>query len=111
MKVLELAELLECKIACGAGGADREVNGCYICDLLSIAMSKVQKDNVWITVQSNINIAAIATLSEAACVIICEGFGPDDNTVKRAEAENIPILTSEKSAYELAKIIAVHGVA
>lgn len=110
MKVSELAEKTGCQIVCGGGGAEKEVSGCYIGDLLSLAMSKVQMNNVWITIQSNINIAAVATLTEAACIIICDGFEPDDNTAKKAEMEDIPILTSEKSAYELAKILLENGI-
>ena len=110
MKVSELAEKLGCVIACGNGGAEKEVSGCYIGDLLSLAMSKVQMGNVWITIQSNINIAAVATLTEAACIIICDGFAPDENTAKKAETEDIPILTSEKSAYELAKLLVENGI-
>lgn len=105
MNVSELSEKLGCEIVCGANGADNELKGCYIGDLLSLAMSKVQKGNVWITIQSNINIAAVATLTEAGCIIICDGFMPDDNTKKKADAEDIPILSSEKSAYELAGIL------
>lgn len=110
MKVSQLAEKLGCKIVCGAGGAENELSGCYIGDLLSLAMSKVQKGNVWITIQSNINIAAVATLTEAGCIIICDGFMPDDNTKKRAEDENIPIMSSDKSAYELASLLAGYGI-
>lgn len=110
MKVSELAEKLGCQIVCGGGGAEKEVSGCYIGDLLSLAMSKVQMNNVWITIQSNINIAAVATLTEAACIIICDGFSPDENTAKKAEMEDIPILTSEKSAYELAKLLSENGI-
>ncbi len=110
MKVSELSDRLGCTIVCGAAGADRDVCGCYIGDLLSLAMSKVQKDNVWITIQSNINIAAVASLTEAACIIICEGFSPDKNTAEKAESEEIPILVSDKSAYELAARLAGLGI-
>ena len=110
MNVSELAAKTGCKIVCGAGGAEKEVHGCYIGDLLSLAMSKVQKDNVWITIQSNINIAAVATLTEAACIIICDGFMPDENTSQRADNEDIPILSSEESAYELAVKLSGYGI-
>ncbi len=110
MKVSELAKTLGCEIVCGKSGAEKELSGCYIGDLLSLAMSRVQKDNVWITIQSNINIAAVASLTEAGCIIICDGFGPDENTAKKAEAEEITILTSEKSAYELAVLVAECGI-
>lgn len=110
MKVSELANALGCEIVCGKSSKEREVSGCYIGDLLSLAMSKVQKDNVWITIQSNINIAAVASLTEAGCIIICEGFEPDENTAQKADAEEIAILTSEKSAYELAICVAECGI-
>lgn len=108
MKVYELAEKTGCEIVCGDGKG--ELKGCYIGDLLSLAMSRVEKDNVWITIQTNINIAAVATLTEAGCIIICDGFAPDDNTRERAETEGISILTSEKSAYELAAAISGYGI-
>lgn len=110
MNVSELANKLNCNIVCGAGGSQSEISGCYIGDLLSLAMSRVQKGNVWITIQSNINIAAVATLTEAACIIVCDGFAPDENTVQRAEDENIPILSSDKPAYELAKLLSGYGI-
>lgn len=88
-----------------SGTADKEINGCYIGDLLSLAMSKVQKDNLWITIQSNINIVAVASLTEAGAIVICEGFSPDENALKKAIEEEITILKSEHSAFEIAKII------
>lgn len=108
MKVKELAEKIGGSIVCTEG--EGEIKGCYIGDLLSLAMSRVQKGNAWITIQTNINIAAVATLTEAGCIIICDGFLPDDNTKERAEEENIPIITSDKSAYELAAILSGCGI-
>lgn len=110
MNVSELAKKLGCEIVCGRGGAERELSGCYIGDLLSLAMSRVRKNNVWITIQTNINIAAVATLTEAGCIIICDGFTPDENTAKRADSEDIPIMTSDKSAYELATVLSGYGI-
>lgn len=108
MKLKELAEKIGGSIACAKG--EEEIKGCYIGDLLSLAMSRVQKGNAWITIQTNINIAAVATLTEAGCIIICDGFSPDDNTKERAEEENIPIITSDKSAYEIAAILSGCGI-
>lgn len=108
MKVSELAQQLGCKIICG--DTQREVNGCYIGDLLSLAMSRVQKDNVWITIQTNINVAAVATLTEAGCVLLCDGFQPDAAMLKKAELEEIAVLGSEKTAYELAGALTGLGI-
>lgn len=110
MVVSEMAKNLGLTLCCGEGGLNRGVSGCYIGDLLSLAMSKVQKDNVWITIQTNINIAAVAALAEAACIICCDGFKPDENTQKKANLEGIPIYTSEDSAYNLARMLVENGV-
>jgi predicted transcriptional regulator len=110
MTVGELAEKLSLNIACGEGGLGRPLSGCYIGDLLSLAMSRVQKDNVWITIQTNINTAAVASLTEAGCILLCDGFMPDENTAKKADMEDIPILSAEKPAYELAVLLSGLGI-
>lgn len=99
----ELAEKICGKILCG--DPERSLSGCYIGDLLSLAMSRVQSDNVWITIQSNINIVAVASLTDAGCIVICDGFGPDDDALEKAKEEDILIITSEKTAYDIAKLI------
>lgn len=94
-----------CEITGGkllSGNGEKELKGCYIGDLLSLAMSKVEEDNLWITIQSNINIVAVASLTDAGCITLCDGFTPDEDALKKAIEEDIAIITSEKSAYELA---------
>ncbi len=110
MKVSEITEMLCAKISAGESGKDNEIKGCYIGDLLSLAMSKVDEGYAWITIQTNINIVAVATLADAGCIIIPGGFVPDENTAEKADAEGIPVLTCDKSAYEVAKILARLGV-
>ena len=103
MKVKELEKLIKGKIVCGS--EEKELEGCYIGDLLSLAMSKVQENNIWITIQTNINSVAVASLTEAGCIVICDGFTLDENALVKAEEENISVITSEMSAYEIAKLI------
>ncbi len=107
MLLKDIIKLTDSKLL--SGDENKEINGCYIGDLLSLAMSKVQKDNIWITIQSNINIVAVASLTEAGCIIICEGFDPDDGVVSRAKDENISILQSQLSAFEISKILVCNG--
>ncbi len=104
MTCKELSEKIDGKILSGDG--ERVLNGCYIGDLLSLAMSKVQADSLWITIQSNINIVAVASLTDAGCIVICDGFSPDEDALKKAIDEDITIINTEKSAYEIA--IAFH---
>ncbi len=100
MKLFELIQKMGAKVCCN--GSDVEITGCYIGDLLSLAMSRVQEGNVWITVQTNINTAAVASLTEAACILLAEGLEPDANTAQKAAEEGICILSVDKGAYQLA---------
>lgn len=105
MKVSELAQKLDLKLLAGSGGLENETDGCYICDLLSYVMSRATKGNVWITVQTNINVIAVAVLTEVACVIVPENIEVEEITLKKAELEDIPVFSSRKTAFELACLL------
>lgn len=81
---------------------DREVTGVYIGDLLSWVMGRAQSGDAWITIMSNQNIVAVATLADTACVILAEGVQPDEGVAALAEQKGINILLSPHSAYDTA---------
>lgn len=81
---------------------EREVSGGYIGDLLSWVMGRAGEDNAWITIMTNVNIAAVAALADVSVVIIAEGAKPDLSVVETAEAKGVNILSSTQTAYELA---------
>ena len=89
---------------------DREIACGYTCDLLSHVMGKGQADMAWITVQAHMNVIAVAALLEFACVIIPENLPVEAPIVKKAQDEEIIILSSDKTAYELVELLAGNGV-
>lgn len=105
MQVKDIAQKLSLTLLAGEEGCGREVTGCHIGDLLSLVMSKAQSGDAWITIQGNINVPAVASLTDVSMVIIAENMKPDEQTVKRAETEGIPLFLSEKSAFELACMV------
>ena len=105
MKVSELVKTLSLDVISGERNLDREISGCYIGDLLSWVMSKAEQDNVWITIMSNINIVAVAALADVSCILLSEGVTPEEDVIEKAKAQEIVILRSRKTAYELAKEI------
>lgn len=100
--IKKLVEELNLEVVGGAEGLNREYSGVYISDLLSWVMAKLQPGNVWITIQTHVNIVAVALLGEAACIIIPEDAEIDENTIEKANEEGIPLLRSPLTAYELA---------
>lgn len=81
---------------------DRDITGGYAGDLLSWVMGRAQSGDAWITIMSNINIAAVAALTDAACIIIAEGVALDGSITETAKAKGINILSSDKKTFELA---------
>ena len=101
MNTLELEKKLNLKCLT-ENNDEKEVSGCYISDLLSLAMGRVGEKNVWITVQTNVNIVAIAVLTEASCVVVPENIEVGEDVIKKAKDEDVIIFSAGDTAYELA---------
>ena len=99
MKVKELVEKLDLKVLSGADGLDREIEGCYVSDLLSDVMGM---GNVWVTLQVHKNVMAIASLKELACVILVKGQTASDDTLEQSNEEGIPFLSTNMETFETA---------
>lgn len=93
-QTLELKELIK-------GDENAEIMGGCVCDLLSWVMAHGVQNGAWITVQTHMNIIAVATLLELACIIIPEGIEVEADVLEKAQQEGIAILSSDQSAYAL----------
>lgn len=101
MNVSQVMEDLGLTPVAGVSGIENEITGAYVGDLLSWVMSHARRGNLWITVQAHVNVVAVACLLELAAVIICEGVDVDDETIRKADDEGIPILTTAENAYSI----------
>ena len=101
MTLAEAVEALGLKVLAGADFLDRELTGGYTGDLLSDVMANSSKGQLWITLQGHINVVAVGTLRELAGIVLVNGRAPAEDTVTRAEEEQLPILQSDLPAYEL----------
>ena len=84
---------------------EREINGVYIGDLLSWVMGNAQADNAWITIMSNINVVAVASLIDVACVILAEGVTLDDEVKSAAQSKGINVGSTALTSYETAVML------
>ena len=105
MTVGELAKKLSME-PLSATDAEREINGVYIGDLLSWVMGRAESGNVWITIMSNVNIVAVATLADVSCILLAEGVTLEEDVRQTAEQKGINVYSSSKTAYELAACLA-----
>lgn len=90
---------LEAEITCG-----------YSCDLLSWVLAHGKAGMAWCTVQTHVNVIAVSVLMEMACVILVEGVEPEEASLKKAIDEEMPILSTSKTAYEVCVLMGQAGV-
>lgn len=100
MTVKQLTEALKLEVIC-MPEPEREITGGYTGDLLSWVMGRARAGNAWITIMTNVNIVAVATLAEPACIVLAEGVLPDKETVEKAVSVGVNILKSPRSSFEL----------
>ena len=84
---------------------DREIEGAYAGDLLSWVMGRATEGCAWITIMSNVNVIAVATLVDVACVILAENVTLDDEVLSAAESKGVNVLSSSLPTYETALLI------
>ncbi|HBL76871.1 MAG: serine kinase [Bacteroidetes bacterium GWF2_42_66] len=101
MKVSELVNELGLKVFSGEKGLDNEITGGYVSDLLSDVMGNARDGQVWITLQVHQNVMAIASLKDMAAIILVKGLEPNENTLQHSNNENIPILGTGLSTFEI----------
>jgi hypothetical protein len=88
--------------ACVSARLDEEIGGAQVSDLLSYVMAEGKRGQVWITIQTHPNIVAVAGLAGMHAIVVAGGFGPEPETIARAEEEEIGLFTSAETAYSLA---------
>lgn len=102
MTVAQLIQAMDLRLLNPAADIEREVTGGYAGDLLSFVLAKGEAGMAWITVQTHLNVIAVASLHEFSCVIIAENCTVDAETIAKAAEEGIAVLSSPLSSYILA---------
>ncbi|HOJ47493.1 MAG TPA: DRTGG domain-containing protein [Bacillota bacterium] len=100
MTVNNLVEKMSLEVLNLSDG-EKTVTGGYTGDLLSWVMSRASAGDAWITIMSNINIIAVASLCDVSCIILAENAEAEQSVVSLAAEKKINLLRSEKSSFAL----------
>ena len=102
MTVKELADTKKYRVVNLGDGTERSIGKVFCCDLLSIAMGRAPAGCAWVTVMGNMNTLAVASLADAACVILAEGMELDGAAKKKAAEQGLTVLASERPVFDTA---------
>jgi hypothetical protein len=101
MRLQEVVERLSLELKTPDADLNREVKGGYASDLLSDVIGNSREGFLWVTIQVHLNIVAVASLKGLSGIILANGRTPDEDTLRKASTEDIPILTSPLPVFEL----------
>jgi predicted transcriptional regulator len=110
MELERLVKSLGLDVRAGSDHLGQDVTGGYAGDLLSDVIAHSAAGNIWVTIQTHPNIVAVAGMKGLAAIVLAGGREPDPETLKKAEEEGIPLLTSLLPAFELAGRLYQAGV-
>ena len=110
MTVNEIVQSAGLEVKAASDHLDTEVTGGYSGDLLSTVMANAKQGNVWITWHVHPNIVAAALIVKLAAIILVFGRQPEEETLRKAEQEGVPILVTELSAFEIISRLHSMGV-
>lgn len=100
----DVVEKLGLEVKVG-GDLKKEVTGCYISDLLSDVMARSNEHELWITLQTHPNIVAVSVIKGLSGIILTNSRVPEPATVSKAEAENVIIMTTSHTTFEIAGLL------
>jgi len=105
MTVMDIVNSLDLKVYTEITDMSREITGGYASDLLSDVMGNAQAGNIWITLQTHINIVAVASLKDIGAIILVKGLQPEQNTLQKALDEGILILGTPHQTFEISGML------
>ncbi|HOO56093.1 MAG TPA: DRTGG domain-containing protein [bacterium] len=102
MKLTELIEGLELEVISSPVNDQILVEKGYVSDLLSDVIANAEKDTIWITMQTHVNIIAVAALKELGALIIVNSREPEPDTIRMAKEKGVCVLGTNMTAFETA---------
>ncbi len=82
-----------------------ELEGAYVCDMLSDVMGSAKPKQAWITIMKHLNVIAVASMTGIPVIVLSKGNLPDAAVIDKATEEGIAIVCSPLPTYELAGIL------
>lgn len=73
----------------------------YVSDMLSCVMTGADQHSIWVTLQAHNNIVAVSRLLDISAIIITENAQPDEETIKKADEEEIILLSTKENSFNI----------
>ncbi|MDR1619760.1 MAG: hypothetical protein LBS18_03755 [Clostridiales bacterium] len=110
MKLAEVAALLDARALCCLGRLDEEVSAAFGSDMMSDVLAFMNEDTLLLTGLVNAHVIRTAEMLELRCIVFVRGKRVNEEIVELAEAQNVVLLTTEKTLYESCGVLFAGGL-
>ena len=110
MKIENLIEYIDGVLLTKTADLDREIKGGCGADLMSDVLASIQPDAVLLTGLCNPQVVRTAQMSDVAAIVFVRGKKPPEETIKLANEEGIPLITSPFGMFELSGRLFLAGL-
>lgn len=100
MTVSEIIGALEARVIVHGDG-NRPLLGATVGDLLSFVMGSCPDQAAWVTIQTHVNVAAVAVLKDVPLILLASGRSASPELIQRCRSENIALVESSLSSFDL----------
>ena len=82
-----------------------ELEGAYVSDMLSDVMGSGKAHLAWVTIMKHLNVIAVASMTGIPVIVFAKGVVPDAAVIEKALEEELCLVTSPRTTFELAGIL------
>jgi len=101
MNVNELIEITEGKLLTETVDCSKTIKGGCGADLMSDVLASIQPDAVLLTGLCNPQVVRTSQMSDVAAIVFVRGKSPAEETIRLANEECIPLISSPFGMFEL----------
>ena len=103
MRVVEIIDKIEGNVVTKL--QDAEFTDIYAGDLLSHVMGHAKENNMFLTIMSNMNSIAVASLLDLPVIVFAEGVMPTEEMINKADEESIVLVSTKLNVVEVIRAI------
>lgn len=109
MTIAEICAALNAEIQ-NEAQADKEISSAVAGDLLSFIMGTAEEGVAWVTIQTHLNVAAVAVLKNVPLLLIASGRKAAPDLVERCREENICVASCPETIFGICAKLAELGL-
>jgi predicted transcriptional regulator len=110
MKLKDIIKVLDAEVLCGEHLLEREVETGFGCDLMSEMLAFANSHTLLITSLTNEHVIHTAEIMDAVGVVFVGGKRPAKEIIRKAELNNIPLLSTPFLMFKCCGLLFVNGL-